>query len=75
MYNCLNADITCEMPPCRRAAPVASSRRVTGACSSPPAVAPSALAVTCRGCAIDIEPRKNERPSDHAPVTADFAIA
>ena len=33
------------------------------------------LASACRGCAIDIEPRKNERPSDHAPVTADFATA
>ena len=32
------------------------------------------LADGCRGCAIDIEPRKNERPSDHAPVTAEFAI-
>jgi len=31
------------------------------------------LAEHCRACSIDIEPRKNERPSDHAPVTADFA--
>ena len=31
------------------------------------------LADVCRACLIDIEPRKNERPSDHAPVTADFA--
>lgn len=31
------------------------------------------LAAGCRACVIDIEPRKNERPSDHAPVTADFA--
>jgi exodeoxyribonuclease-3 len=31
------------------------------------------LAAACRACAIDVEPRKNERPSDHAPVTADFA--
>jgi len=30
------------------------------------------LAETCRACSIDIEPRKNERPSDHAPVTAEF---
>jgi exodeoxyribonuclease-3 len=30
------------------------------------------LAEACRACAIDIEPRKNERPSDHAPVTAEF---
>jgi exodeoxyribonuclease-3 len=32
------------------------------------------LAQGCRACTIDIEPRKNERPSDHAPVTAEFAI-
>jgi exodeoxyribonuclease-3 len=32
------------------------------------------LAAQCRGCAIDIEPRHNERPSDHAPVFADLAI-
>jgi len=31
-----------------------------------------ALAATCTACAIDIEPRKLERPSDHAPVFADF---
>ena len=31
------------------------------------------LAAGCRACTIDVEPRKNERPSDHAPVTADFA--
>ena len=31
------------------------------------------LAAGCRSCTIDVEPRKNERPSDHAPVTADFA--
>ncbi len=31
------------------------------------------LAQGCRACSIDIEPRKNERPSDHAPVIADFA--
>ena len=31
-----------------------------------------ALAATCTACAIDIEPRKLERPSDHAPVLADF---
>ncbi|MEO7727532.1 MAG: exodeoxyribonuclease III [Burkholderiales bacterium] len=31
------------------------------------------LAQGCRTCIIDIEPRRNERPSDHAPVTADFA--
>ncbi|HEV7822002.1 MAG TPA: exodeoxyribonuclease III [Burkholderiales bacterium] len=32
------------------------------------------LADACNACLIDIEPRKNERPSDHAPVTADFAV-
>ena len=32
------------------------------------------LAKGCRACVIDVDPRKNERPSDHAPVTADFAI-
>jgi len=31
------------------------------------------LADTCRSSSIDIEPRKNERPSDHAPAIADFA--
>jgi exodeoxyribonuclease-3 len=31
------------------------------------------LADACRSSSIDIEPRKNERPSDHAPAIADFA--
>ena len=31
------------------------------------------LADGCRSSSIDIEPRKNERPSDHAPAIADFA--
>ena len=31
------------------------------------------LAGTCLSCAIDSEPRRNERPSDHAPVIAEFA--
>ena len=31
------------------------------------------LAPACRACTIDIEPRRNERPSDHAPVIADLA--
>jgi exodeoxyribonuclease-3 len=35
----------------------------------------SSLAQSCRACTVDSEPRKNERPSDHAPVTADFADA
>jgi exodeoxyribonuclease-3 len=30
----------------------------------------SALAAICTGCGIDTEPRKRERPSDHAPVIA-----
>jgi exodeoxyribonuclease III len=30
------------------------------------------LATRCEACAIDIEPRKLERPSDHAPVFADL---
>lgn len=32
----------------------------------------SALAPFCTACAVDIEPRKLERPSDHAPVFADL---
>ena len=32
------------------------------------------LAGKCKGCRIDKEPRKLERPSDHAPVSADFEI-
>ena len=31
-----------------------------------------ALASVCRACRIDGEPRKHERPSDHAPVVAEF---
>ncbi len=34
----------------------------------------SSLAPACRGCSIDVEPRKAERPSDHAPVWADLDI-
>ena len=33
-----------------------------------------ALAAQCRGCHIDSEPRKHERPSDHAPVIAQFDL-
>ena len=33
-----------------------------------------ALAKSCTACTIDIEPRKNERPSDHAPVVADISL-
>ncbi|WP_104991793.1 exodeoxyribonuclease III [Deinococcus sp. NW-56] len=31
------------------------------------------LAAECRACTVDIEPRRHERPSDHAPVVATFA--
>jgi exodeoxyribonuclease-3 len=31
------------------------------------------LAAACRSCSIDLEPRRRERPSDHAPVVAEFA--
>lgn len=31
-----------------------------------------ALADRCRACRIDVEPRRVERPSDHAPVMAEF---
>ena len=31
-----------------------------------------ALAKECRSCSIDIEPRKRERPSDHAPVATEL---
>jgi exodeoxyribonuclease-3 len=33
----------------------------------------TALAQRCTACAVDIEPRKAERPSDHAPVFADIS--
>jgi len=33
----------------------------------------AALAARCRSCAVDLEPRRHERPSDHAPVCAEFA--
>lgn len=33
------------------------------------------LAQACRGCRIDIEPRRHERPSDHVPVIAEFTAA
>lgn len=32
------------------------------------------LARLCTACAIDVEPRKNERPSDHAPVIAELNL-
>jgi exodeoxyribonuclease-3 len=31
------------------------------------------MAAACRACNVDLEPRRHERPSDHAPVTAEFA--
>ena len=31
-----------------------------------------ALAAKCNACAIDLEPRRREQPSDHAPVTVTF---
>ena len=32
------------------------------------------LAESCTRCSIDLEPRRNERPSDHAPVVAEIGI-
>jgi len=32
------------------------------------------LAPKCTACAIDLEPRRRERPSDHAPVSAEIAL-
>ncbi|MGP1676016.1 MAG: exodeoxyribonuclease III [Burkholderiales bacterium] len=32
------------------------------------------LAASCASCAIDLEPRRNERPSDHAPVVAQITV-
>jgi len=37
-------------------------------------LASAALSQTCLGCRIDKEPRAWERPSDHVPVVAEFAI-
>jgi len=34
----------------------------------------TALARRLTGCDVDVEPRKLERPSDHAPVTATFSL-
>jgi len=34
----------------------------------------SDLSVNCGSCSIDLEPRRNERPSDHAPVVAEINI-
>ena len=35
-------------------------------------LASDTLAESCNSCSIDSEPRRNERPSDHAPVIAEF---
>lgn len=37
-------------------------------------LASSALAERCTGCWVDVEPRRWERPSDHAPVVATFDL-
>jgi exodeoxyribonuclease-3 len=37
-------------------------------------LASQALAETCTACTIDREPRRLERPSDHAPVVAEFRL-
>jgi exodeoxyribonuclease-3 len=38
-------------------------------------LASPALAASCSACSVDRTPRKAERPSDHAPVLADFALS
>jgi len=37
-------------------------------------LASEALAAKCTSCSIDREPRRLERPSDHAPVVAEFSL-
>lgn len=37
-------------------------------------LASRAMADACRACRVDIEPRRLERPSDHAPVVAEFDV-
>ncbi|MGH8505466.1 MAG: exodeoxyribonuclease III [Stenotrophobium sp.] len=37
-------------------------------------LASDALAAHCTGCTVDTAPRKLERPSDHAPLTTEFAL-
>ena len=32
------------------------------------------LSASCASCAIDLEPRRQERPSDHAPVVAEIEV-
>jgi exodeoxyribonuclease-3 len=37
-------------------------------------LASGTLAACCRNCRIDVDPRRRERPSDHAPVIAGFEL-
>jgi exodeoxyribonuclease-3 len=37
-------------------------------------LASDAMSRRCTACRIDVEPRRNERPSDHAPVIAEFDL-
>jgi exodeoxyribonuclease-3 len=37
-------------------------------------LASRALARCCTGSSVDLDPRRLERPSDHAPVFADFEL-
>jgi exodeoxyribonuclease-3 len=37
-------------------------------------LASAALAKRCAASYIDIEPRRQERPSDHAPAVAEFSL-
>ena len=37
-------------------------------------VTPEALRGACTACVIDVAPRRNDRPSDHAPVVAELAL-
>lgn len=38
-------------------------------------LASEALGRRCTACSVDVEPRRRERPSDHAPVVAEFSLA
>lgn len=37
-------------------------------------LASDALSAACTGCAIDVAPRRLQRPSDHTPVVAEFSL-
>ena len=37
-------------------------------------LASDALSAACTGCSIDVAPRRLQRPSDHTPVVAEFAL-